>query len=403
MEKTKPTITIKSAYNWTYYQWFILGLYELHEIGEIVLRFQVPLIDKLLLCSDNDRVNEFVRKVKKKTQKYSPLLWGEVQYSSDKNEVFCIDYDDSPYMFSIEGLKKADLYFKLQCPKNLDCDYFELTDKVHIPWTAYEHVNTDIEIGDSGERKTIENFNIYKSKIRPLMVGPRRLGNGIGYRSLKKEYSHYIQSRKTEKLKKIMCYFGDSQGPVPSTEIKKPDLNREKEIMGYWKGIINHPNEKRAIVADIISDLGDQADARVIHWGNSDVVKKKVSNNEIPLSEFCEHISNFEYNVNVSGYRLSIPGRFCESFMVGTGIVTDKLSVRWYAPFDQATVIETTEMGYIPLESVKWEEFKNTISHLPEINGGRVIDEFEKKWAPICAARYMVNELINNNSKGKRM
>lgn len=56
---------------------------------------------------------------------------------------------------------------------------------------------------------------------------------------------------------------------------------------------------------------------------------KSHKNLQIPLRDFCAHIAKFEYNVNVSGYRMSIPSRFIESMMVGTAIITDRLKVNW--------------------------------------------------------------------------
>ena len=57
-------------------------------------------------------------------------------------------------------------------------------------------------------------------------------------------------------------------------------------------------------------------------------------------------------------YCKSIPNRFIESFIIGTGIVTEKLSVEWYKPLDKVEIFETVEMGNLPMKDVEWDKFK---------------------------------------------
>ena len=115
----------------------------------------------------------------------------------------------------------------------------------------------------------------------------------------------------------------------------------------------------------------------------------------MPLEDFCEHISHFKYNLNISGYRLSIPNRFIESFMVGTAIVTDKLAVRWYKPFD-AEVFETVEMGYLSDNKVDWGRFQFDIEHLQKVDKRDVCKAFDEKWEPSKVASYMIDELLKS-------
>lgn len=188
-----------------------------------------------------------------------------------------------------------------------------------------------------------------------------------------------------------MCYFGNSKGPVENTIDSTPDYDNEGDILTKFKGKINHPNEKRAIVAKIISEFAD-SDARVIALGNSDS-KDCIRNNEpVPLDKFCEHISKFQYNANVSGYRLSIPNRFIESFMAGTAIITDKLHVRWYKPFADE-VIESVEMGYLLNENVNWQQYRTDLKSLPDIDAKKVLTEYKEKWTPEKAADYIVSTI----------
>ena len=92
---------------------------------------------------------------------------------------------------------------------------------------------------------------------------------------------------------------------------------------------------------------------------------------------------------------MSIPNRFMESFIVGTAIVTDKLAVKWYLPFDEE-VVELEEMGYLPKDSVNWNKVTEQIKALPDISKESVNKRYEEKWAPIPVARYMIKTILDS-------
>jgi hypothetical protein len=233
------------------------------------------------------------------------------------------------------------------------------------------------------------------NKIRPLMVGPRKLADGISFSQLKKGYQHCRESKTNKKTKKIMCYFGNSKGPkAQETDLQHLDVNSERQIMGCFSEL-NHPNEKRAIIANIIGDLSpkEKYDARVIHFGGSDQ-KREINSKVIPLIDFCNHVSKFEYNINVSGYRKSIPNRFIESFMVDTAIITDKLAVKWYCDFDNE-VYETVEMGYLPESKVNWEIFRGNLLELSKVKKNSLESNFINKWSPEAVANYIISSLLS--------
>ena len=161
----------------------------------------------------------------------------------------------------------------------------------------------------------------------------------------------------------------------------------------YFKNEISHPNEKRAKAADIISKI-DNCDARVISSRNAESAIVENTDLIVPLSEFCKHVARFKWNLNISGYRMSIPNRFIESFMVGTGIITDKLAVKWYRSFEQE-VVETSPMGYLPMDKVDWKQFKKDLEDLPQINPNQVLESFERKWSPKAVAQYIIDTVKN--------
>jgi hypothetical protein len=307
---------------------------------------------------------------------------------------FCIDSADAPFLFDSDSLDKVSVYFKMQCPLSIEKLGFPLTDKVYIPYCDHQHEDTDLNLTGRGPRKLCSNIFQNIEKIRPLMVGPRRLSRGNGYIHLRDSYEHYRASASLSPTKKLMVYFGNALGPLPSSKVIKPDFDWESDIMAWFSDSVNHPNEKRAEAVRIIAEFGKNYDTRIISQGNADSgnaeQKKELI---IPLPDFCNHIAQFQYNFNISGYRMSIPNRFIESFMVGTAIFTDRLKVKWYVPFD-VEVIETIEMGYLPWKKVKWDTFRKDLQVLPEISKKDVLSAFTHKWAPEVVAQYIINTIL---------
>lgn len=373
----KTKIVITSGERWDYFQYFLLGFYELERSGKIILDFKLPVLDNLLHTISNPFIVRVINKIRNEYVTGSYNMDGYI-IDGGKKRTFTIDCADSPYLFDENRLRAFDIYFKIQCPIDLDKSLFELSEKVAIPWIDCKQEN--------GIHKTIKKLPV--KKIKPLMQGPRRLAQGISYRSLKAGYNSFIRNQINNKSKNIMCYFGNALGPK-AKDNPIANYDSEEDLMGYFSNKLSHPNEKRAKVADIISKMSN-CDARVISSRNAD--SKIIEKNEliIPLAKFCEHISHFKWNVNVSGYRMSIPNRFIESFMVGTGIVTDKLAVRWYKPFNEE-VYETVAMGYLPMKQVDWDKFKYDMNHLPKLESKKVVAAFENKWSPIVVAQYIID------------
>ncbi|OXC22977.1 hypothetical protein AYP82_08240 [Lactobacillus crispatus] len=395
--KFKEKITklvITSGYRWNYFEWFLLGFKDLEKRGIINIEYDLPVASRLLMHSNSELCSNIINHLKNVTETDTYNMEGYFVYENGDKKYFCIDSADSPFLFDESSLKRVTTYFKMQCPKNLDDDSFKLTDKVSIPWSDHAHKDLNLNLTDPGERRVIKSITPYKSKIKPLMIGPRQLAVGCGYKALKKGYDNYLNDQTYNKSKKIMCYFGNAAGPGMKKNVVKPDFDWEKDLMGYYKNNLSHPNEKRAKVAKYIEKL-PSSDARIISQGNSDSNAKRNEKLIIPLKDFCKHISKFQYNMNVSGYRLSIPNRFIESFMVGTAIFTDKLSVKWYKSFDDE-VRETVEMGYLPINEVDWKGFENDLRKLPESNPEKVIKTFRKKWAPEVVARYIIDTVSNS-------
>ncbi len=393
-KKTKVVVT--SGYRWNYFQWFLLGLYELEKQGYIKLKFKLPFASTALSISNEKHVVRIADKMRRIMERDSYNMCGYIDYMDESNrcirKTFTIDSADSPYLFDADKLNNFDVYFKMQCPKTIEKDGFQLEGNIIIPWLDHAHVDSDKKLTDRGERKVCKNFIRNSYKIKPLMTGPRALSEkSFSYKALKDGYNNYLKDRKTKKTREIMCYFGNSRGPCAESNVNHPDFDFEPDIIGFYENEISHPNEKRAIVASYLANK-EGCDGRVIIQGNSDIVGGQLQEHselKVPLKDFCAFISEFKWNVNVSGYRMSIPNRFIESFMVGTGIITDEMSVKWYKPFDEE-VFETVPMGYMPMEKVDWKTFEDDLNHLPNIDSEKVIRAFEEKWSPEVVARYII-------------
>lgn len=395
--KPRTKVVITSGYRWTYFQWFLLGLYQIEKQGIIDLKVKLPLGSKILSLSNRKLILKVGNKLLKYFEKDSYNMDGYILFPDGQKKTFTIDSADAPYLFDSVKLENNDVYFKLQCPKNIDAEGFPLSDEIIIPWLDHRHVDENAKrLTQRGERRKCDNFEENRYKIKPLMFGPRALSEiGFSQNKLETGYYNYLKSRKTEKSKRVMCYFGNSMGPEPENEVTNPDFDWERDIMGYYQGKISHPNEKRAKVADIISKL-DDCDARVITRANSDSGIVERNDLIVPLNQFCDFISEFQYNINVSGYRRSMPNRFIESMMVGTSVLTDKLEIKWYKPFDENEITETVEMGYLPMEEVDWTKFTEDIENLPKPNAEKIIESFEEKWAPEVVAKYIIETVKNS-------
>ena len=387
MKKEVPTIVITEiSERWTYFQYFLLALYTLEQMGKINLKFKTDLafnLSRRLPCS-----NLYIRiidKIKKIVSKPGYNMRGYISIGK-KRKNFCIDTADTPYIFDINDLSNVNCYFKIQCPKELKKEGFYLTDSVCIPYQSHQ-------INKKGERVFISNINTYAHKIKPLMVGFRRLSVMNSYKYLKEGFENYGLSHSIPPKYKAMCYFGNALGPKINNTVSKPNIDKEADIMGYYTEL-QHPNEKRQIIANILSKLGKNYDARIISDGNADSEAPKKENLIIPIEDFCQHIAKFQYNINVSGYRKSIPNRFVESFIVGTAIFTDKLSIKWYKPFGKE-VIETEEMGYKKNDSIDWQKVEKDITSLPDVKKEDVLEEFYSKWAPEPLGNYILKTLLS--------
>jgi hypothetical protein len=377
----KVVITSMPIQFHSYYQWFVLGLYELENKNEIAFKWRLPIYQFAYYFLLNNYLRRegyrFLSKYKiLKNESYA--LTGYFKDSDGNKKYFAFDIADSPYVFDEKILSKTTIYFKAQCPINIDSKGFKLTNEMYIPFAKY-----------------VLN---YKDKIKPAMLGPRRLSWSFKFEELKKSYLQYLSFQTATKKGKLMCYFGGAKGPaVTPNKVLDDNFDGEGKVMGHFANQLQHPNEKRYLLFRIIRKMGAICDARVINKsGVVDTEEFLTKDAPVPLKDFTKHVANFQYNANVSGFRLSIPNRFIESFMVGTAIVTDELAVKWYTPFKEE-VVELPVMGYLPNDQVNWMLIEQQVNQLKDVQAAKVIEQYNNNWAPLAFATYIVQTLQTAN------
>lgn len=100
-------VVITGGYRWSYFQWFILGLYQLEEKGNIKLKFKLPFASLLLTKSSNRQIIRVADKLRRIFEKDSYNMDGYIIFIQDGKKVkktFTIDSADAPYLFDKKKL-----------------------------------------------------------------------------------------------------------------------------------------------------------------------------------------------------------------------------------------------------------------------------------------------------------
>ena len=170
-------IVITQLPRWGYFKYFLLGFYELQDKESLKIKFRSNICVNLATKTNNYFLLRVIRKIYSKF-KVSNLynLKGYIELDDGIKKLFVIDSADAPFLFNCDDLEEADVYFKMQCPKVLNNKGFELAPNIIIPWSDHK------KIKNSNARKLCYNFEKNKYKIKPLMIGPRNLAEGISIR-----------------------------------------------------------------------------------------------------------------------------------------------------------------------------------------------------------------------------
>ena len=165
----------------------------------------------------------------------------------------------------------------MQCPKEIDIQKgFRLTDDVYIPYCDHRHIDPKLKLTEIGERMSLDLTPQLVGKIKPCVIGFRRLADGNSYVSLRNGWENYRKGAYQKANRKTMCYFGNALGPQPKPD-SPFDVDSEEGILNHYPSL-NHPNEKRGQIARIMQSLGAQYDARLINSGNLETTHKSIPN-----------------------------------------------------------------------------------------------------------------------------
>lgn len=381
-EGQKPRITIQymPIRNRGYFEWIYTGLQILHEKGEIELLQEGSSWEKFL--RKHPRVwGKFDQKFPELSKLLFPVdhfsMFGRIEQSG-KSMRFSYDVTDSPFTYSLAHLELSDLYFKGQCPIEFEEEGYPLSNTVRVPYHPYV-----LEARD---------------KIRPCMSTGAITSTFDLKRNLKVLESN-ASIRVASKKNRIFASFGGDQGPRAWETSDLPpaphNFRNERSIVSLYGEQIQHPNEKRAEIVRILRKWGfDDIDARI--WNSKD---STIQGDALAWPDYLKTVCASAFNVNVSGFRRSLPFRFLDSFQVGCGIATDTLGVKWYVPFDQEIeVVEYGDLGYESMENTDWGGIENRLREiydgidLSKDSGDELRQMFAKKWHPESLGRYFINE-----------
>ncbi len=379
----KPKVVISSfpIRNKGYFEWIYTGLQILEQEGKVEIAHEGHAIDRFL--RQHPRV---YGKFESKFPELSKYLFPVDQFSmfgrlelNDKKVRFAYDATDSPFTYALAHLELAEVYFKMQCPIQIEQRGFPLSTQVRIPYHP-------AVLGQT-------------FKIRPCMsTGP--ITNTLNLKRNLEALELNAKRAVANKEIRMFASFGGDRGPKPWVVEDAPpaphNYQNEKSIVTSLEDIVQHPNEKRAEIVRILRSW-QKADVDARIWSSNDPA---IQGDALSWSDYLNTVARSVFNVNVSGFRRSIPFRVLDSFQVGCGILSDNLGTRWYQDFDpEIELQEYGELGYESASNVNWEVTAKRLLgiyesiDLKENRSRAILEMFEKKWHPRALAIYFIDEL----------
>lgn len=354
------TITSVSPNFARYFDWLITGLGQLSEQGKIELRFELPPVNRLL-CDNRTRwmLRRATPTVFYELDAEKRGLDGVFETGGRKCR-FHFDVADAPFEFDLNRLESCDVYFKAQFPSEFPAPV-RLSRDLSIPAPAGAIAHT--------------------SKIRSAMLG-RPLARSLDWRRNFKVLKTWESMAATPKEFSILAYFG---GVTPA------QLGTSER-----SGVtIGHPNGHRCeLVKMLRSFADDKINARMINAPDRSLVGPEIKGDHA----YGSIVSKSCWNANVSGIDMSIPFRFIDSFMTGTGVLTDSLAVKWHTPFSEAEVQDIGSMGYERPADVDWNRAAQVIGEARALSTGfetrrrEILDRYRKHWSPTALAQHVIDE-----------
>jgi hypothetical protein len=382
----KPSIEITflpSRYQ-GYFDWLVTGLAILEQRGKLKLSvrqlawqkaLRLRVFGKLLWPRLMPNLYDFLCPI----DYY--CLTGRLRVR-DRLMNFVLDISDSPFTFALALLETADLYFKCQCPARFESSGFQLNSQVRIPY--HPDVFT------------------FAHKIRPGMLG-RPLASTTNVARNMAVLQKWEADAACQKNIRIFASFGSDRCPKPycrESALPAPyNYESEANLLARWGDAVHHPNNKRGRIVGFLRALNKpDISARLFKSSNTANIGPRLSE-----QEYQRYLHQAAVNLNISGFRRSLPYRFIDTFLTGGMVVTDTLAVRWYKPFESGVeVSEIGDLGYEPECKVKWPEVESRLVEIYEEtkdhggdNANAVRDQYLKKWSPPAFAAHFLQECLN--------
>ena len=353
-----------------YFEWFIFGLQWLHDAGEIefTLRTTTTTPPFRLHAKAAPAVRRvFPGLMDALSRGSGAILTGQVEVAGKKQR-FVLDLADSPYLFQVDLLLENYLYFKAQCPTTFDARGFPIAVDAFVPYHP--------------------DVLSYQHRIRPAMLG-RPLSRTLNQRQNNRILESWRQAGRGVKDLALFAYFGTDTG-----------LNHGPEgvVMQRFGDKVSHPNLKRGLLVEgMRARYPRQADARILTTEHAARRGVKISDARYPQA-----VGRTWHNINISGFRRSLPFRFIDSFLTGASVPADALALRWYEPFEMGTeVTDLGPLGYEREDAVDWPHVWQTLDRLHDEplavrqeRQARINERFERFWHPRSFARYLVTACL---------
>jgi hypothetical protein len=352
-----------------YFDWLTTGFGMLHEQGRIDYRFQG--LGYNWLRQANPKISSVIRRLLPGTQKkmiQGPpgFMDGTVQIA-DKRMTFTVDMMDTPYFVDHERLQNCDLYFKCQHPTTLDPTGFPINQHVRIPYDP--------------------RILAQQQKLRPGMLG-RPLSRSLNYQKNLSILKYWEGLASTPRQHGLHVYFGTDEAPTGD--------GHEKYLVLFFLDRLQHPNPKRGeLVRWVKQNLPTHSDARIVKSKDRAITGPALDDTSYPTT-----VASAPFNVNITGFRRSLPFRFIDSFIVGSAVPSDEMAVKWYLPFEnEVEVWDLGRLGYEPAAEAEWTKAQDVLRDLDaranEIhaaNHSRILALYQEKWHPRAFANYVVSE-----------
>ena len=338
MDNSKRTvITIKYVGNIEYFEYILTGFYQLSEQDK-------NLEFRYTFCKIKVIIRTFFQKLNWKTfkseriqsffHKHFHLCVLEV-IMNKKKYIITLDSNDTPYHFFENDLVKSDIYYKFQCPQDLEKGFYVLNSQNIIKFS--------------------DKVQLHIKKIKPL-IEPRPLSKTMNFKKNCEILDMFSRRRNEDKERSynMLAYFGNARDNYTHTNIDHPHKKRLRVLAAIQK-------------FDYIKTIFSGADKRIeskeddwqIYYNQLRIFRDKVTNNI--YRDWC---FSSKSTLNIAGLRGSIPFRFMDAFLSNMIIVTDTPHVKWYFDFhDCSQIIDIGEMGY---EIITDSEFDNRVDRILE-------------------------------------